>query len=122
MLTKNALTELYSNLLYITLSGARDFMFEAVSDLVARLLLLLKQATLQNIKENEKAHIQNAVNINDRRLFNLKIEDPLDTVIEILDDPNAEHKKDMCPYVPPQVQTPEKIESETKLIDGDLLI
>ena len=57
--TKNALTELYSNLSYITLSGARDFRFEAVSDLVVRLSFLLKQATLQNIKETEKTHIQN---------------------------------------------------------------
>ena len=57
--TKNALTELYSNLSYITLSGARDFRFEAVSDLVVELSFLLKQATLKNIKETEKTHIQN---------------------------------------------------------------
>ena len=37
LLTKNALTELYSNVSYITRSGARDFRFEAVSDLVAKL-------------------------------------------------------------------------------------
>ena len=89
--------------MYITLSGARDFRFEAVSDLVANLSFLLKKATLQNIKETEKAHVQNAININNGRIFNPKIEDPLDTVIEILDDPDAEHKKEMFPYVPPQV-------------------
>ena len=107
LLTKNALTELYSNLSYITLSGARDFRFEAVSDLVAKLSFLLKQATSQNIEETEKAHIQNTININDGRLFNPKIEDPLDIVTEILDDPDAEHKKEIFPYVLPQVQTPE---------------
>ena len=58
-LTKNAPTELYSILSYITLSEARDFRFEAVSDLVVELLFLLKQATLKNIKETEKTHIQN---------------------------------------------------------------
>ena len=58
-LTKNALTELYSSLAYITLNGARDFRFEAVSDLVVELSFLLKQATLKNIKETEKTHIQN---------------------------------------------------------------
>ena len=58
-LTKNALTELYSILSYITLSEARYFRFEAVSDLVVELLFLLKQATLKNIKETEKTHIQN---------------------------------------------------------------
>ena len=31
-LIKNALTELYSNLLYITLSNTRDFIFDAVCD------------------------------------------------------------------------------------------
>ena len=102
-MTKNALTELYSNLLYITLNGARDFRFEAVSDLVTNLSFLFKKATLQNLKETEKAHIQNTININDRRIFNPKIEDPLDTVIEILGDADAEHKKEMFPYVPPHV-------------------
>ena len=51
--------------------------------------------------------------------FNPKIEDPLDTVIEILDDPDAEHKKEMFPYVPPQVQTPKEIETETRLVDDE---
>ena len=51
--------------------------------------------------------------------FNPKIEDPLDTVIKILDDPDAEHKKEMFPYVPPQVQTPKEIETETRLVDDE---
>ena len=92
-----------------------------MSDLVAKLPFLLKKATLQKIKENEKPHIQNAINIKDGRLFNPKIEDPLDTVIEILDDPNAEHKKEMFPYDLPQIQTPEEIETETKLIDDEFI-
>ena len=119
---KNALTELYSNLLYITFSGARYFSFDAVlSDLVVKLSFLLKQATLQNIEETENACIQNAYNINSGRLFTLNIEDPLDNVIEILDDPNVEHKKEMYPNVPPQVQTAEEIETETNLIDDDFI-
>ena len=120
-LTKNSRTELYSNLSYITLSKARDFRFEAVSDLVAKLSFLLKKATLQNIEETEKGHRQNAININDGRLFNPKIKDPLDTVTEILDDPDAEHKKEMFPYVLPQVQTPKEIETETNLVDDEFI-
>ena len=58
-LTKNAISELYCNLFYSTLSGARDFKFEGVSDLIARLSFLLKQATLGYQKlgeiENEQA-------------------------------------------------------------------
>ena len=48
-----------------------------------------------------------------------KIEDPLDTVIEILDDLDVEHKKEMYPYVPPQVQTADEIEIETTLVDDE---
>ena len=118
-LIKNARTELYSNLSYITLSGAREFDFNAVSNLTARLSFLLKQATITNLKETEKSHRRDAYNINKGRLFEPKIEDPLDTVIEILDDPYAEHKKEMYPYVPPQVQTTDEIETETTLIDDE---
>ena len=46
-LIKNATSELYFNLSYMTLSGARDFRFD-VSELTARLSILLKQATLGN--------------------------------------------------------------------------
>ena len=106
-LIKSALTELYSNLSYITLSGARDFRFEAVSNLTAKISFLLKQATLQNMTKTEIDHIKSAQNIKNGRLFvpRRSTEDPLDTVIEILDDPNVEHKKTMYSYVPPQVNT-----------------
>ena len=104
-LIKSALTELYSNLSYITLSGARDFRFEAVSNLNAKISFLLKQTTLQNMTKTEIDHIKSAQNIKNGRLFVPKTEDPLDTVIEILDDPNVEHKKTMYSYVPPQVNT-----------------
>ena len=45
-LIKNATSELYFNLSYTTLSGARDFRFDDVSELTARLSILLKHATL----------------------------------------------------------------------------
>ena len=41
-LIKNAISELYYNLRYSTLSRARNFNFDAVSDLTARLSILLK--------------------------------------------------------------------------------
>ena len=68
-LTKNALAELYSNLSYTTLSGAREFRFEVMSDLTAKLSFLFKKVTLTNIEETEKPHTQNASNINDGRLL-----------------------------------------------------
>ena len=48
-----------------------------------------------------------------------KTEDPLDTAVDILDDEYVEHKKELHPYVPPQVQTAEEIEQEMQLIDDD---
>ena len=42
----------------------------------------------------------------------------MDTVIDIFDDENVEHKE-MHPYVPPQVQTADEIELETQLIDDN---
>ena len=47
------------------------------------------------------------------------MQDPLDDVIEILDDPNPEHKKTTVPYVEPTVQLPDEIEDSQKRIDDD---
>ena len=43
----------------------------------------------------------------------------MDTVIDIFDDENVKHKKEMHHYVPPQVQTADDIELETQLIDDN---
>ena len=48
-----------------------------------------------------------------------KTEDPLDTVVDILDDEYVEHKKELHPYVPPQLQTAEETEQETQLFDDN---
>ena len=50
-LIKNATTELYENLSYMTLSGARNLKVEAVSDFIAQLSLIIKANTVQNIKD-----------------------------------------------------------------------
>ena len=39
--------------------------------------------------------------------------------MEIIDDPNVEHKKTTFPYVEPTVQLPDEIENIQKLIDDD---
>ena len=96
-LIKNALSELYYNLSYLTLSGARDFRFDAISKLTSRLSILLKHATLGNKRLREIENENLAKKINEDRIFEAKIEDPLDEVIEIIDDPDIEHKKSMFP-------------------------
>lgn len=112
-LIKKALTELYQNLSYITFSEARDFDFTAISDLIAKIRILLKSATHSNISDMEKTDIQNAYNVNKNVSFVPKKEDLLDVVIDIIDE-NIEHKKMMHPYVPPQVKTADEIEVETR--------
>ena len=110
---KLALTELYSNLSYITLSGARDSNFTAISDLTAWISFLLKSATRSNIAEMEKPDRENAYKINRRVSFVPKIEKLLDVVINDLDEPIG-HKKITHPYVPLHVQTADEIDIETR--------
>ena len=60
-----------------------------------------------------------AKTINDGHIFNLVINDPLNDVIQIMDQPNPEHKKTTFPYVEPTVQLPDEIEKTQKAIDDD---
>ena len=51
----------------------------------------------------------------------MKIEDPLDEVIEIINVPDIDHKKSMFPYIEPTVETADKIEINQRLIDEDFI-
>ena len=53
-LIKNTLAELYRNLSYITLSGGRDFGFNNVSDLLARISLLRKVPVCKTLKKGRE--------------------------------------------------------------------
>ena len=94
----------------MTLSGGRQLEFQAVSDLVAELSFATKSFTTQHQKQREIDNQMLAKKINDGRIFTPKIDNPLDDVIDIIDDPNAEHKKTTFPYVEPTVQLPDEIE------------
>ena len=115
---KNTLTELYKNLSYATLSGARDFEFSAVSDLVARISYLIKNTTLVNIRNMERADQENAYRINERVPFVPKTENALDVVIDILDD-DIEHKKTTHLNVALQFHTAPTTELETQAVDHE---
>ena len=116
---KNALSELYYNLSYTSLSGGRDFIFDAISELTARLSILLKHGTLGNKHLREIENENLARKINEDRIFETKIEDPLEEIIEIIDLPDIEHKKSMFPYDEPTAETADEIETKQKLIDDD---
>ena len=62
-----------------------------------------------------------AQTINEGRISEPKIEDPLDDALEIIDQPNSEHKKSMFPHVEPTLQTADKIHETQKLIDDDFI-
>ena len=116
---KNATTELYKNLSYMSLSGARNFKFDAVSDFIAYLSFIIKRNTIENNKRIQIEEEMLAKKINDGRLFEPKISDPLEDVTEIMDKPEPKHKKTTFPYVEPTVQLPDEIEETQKRVDDD---
>ena len=83
----------------MSLSGARDFEFNAVSNLIAHLSFLIKKDNLKNKKMRDLENELLAKKVNETRIFEPKIQDPLDDVIEIFDEPEPEHKNTTFPYV-----------------------
>ena len=118
-LIKNATTELYKNLSYMTLSGARNLEFEAVSDFIARLSVTIKGNTSQNINNTKNENISLAEQINTGRIFDPVVNDPLDDVLEIIDMSEAEHKKSTFPYAEPTIYLPDEIDEQQKRINDD---
>ena len=102
-LVKQATTELYKNLSHTKLSGAKPLDLQAVSNLIGELSFSIKSFTVQNKRQKEIEMKKTAKTINDGRIFNPVINDPLDDVIEIMNQPNPEHKKTTFPYVEPTV-------------------
>ena len=62
-----------------------------------------------------------AETINEGRIFEPKTEDPLEEVLQIIDEPHPEDKKLMFPYVEPTLQTADEIDETQKLIDNDFI-
>ena len=82
---------------------------------------LLKHTTLGSRRLREIENEQAKWLINEKTIFEPKIEDPLDDVIEIIDLPDIEHKKSMFPYVEPTVETADKIDEKQEIIDTDFI-
>ena len=62
----------------MTLSGAKKLKFEAVSDFILQLSLIIKGNTVQKIKDTENENIELAKQINTSRVFDPVVNDPLD--------------------------------------------
>ena len=69
----------------------------------------------------ELEHLPTAKTINDKRLFEPTTQGELDELLEILDEPDIEHKKSMFPYEPPQLQMTDEIEISQQLVDSDII-
>ena len=100
----------------MSLSGARNFEFDAVSDFTAHLSFIIKENIIENKKMREIEEEMLAKKINKGRVFEPKINDPLEDVIERIEKPEPEHKKTTFPYVEPTVQLPDEIGDFTDLL------
>ena len=69
---KYALTELYKNLSYETLSGARNLEFEAISNLVGEISFQIKNSALLNLKKKKKNKTKKVVLTLKNRMISLK--------------------------------------------------
>ena len=99
---KMAITELYRNLSYKTLSGGGYFSFDSVSDLTSGIIFKIKRSTLSNRDRIEKEDENSLEKINENITFvelpDQFEEDPIDDQFKDL-----EHKKTEHSYVEPQV-------------------
>ena len=111
---KSAITELYKSLSYETLSGARDFYFQAVSDLISEVSFQIKHSTPLNGKRKEEDNESN-LKIKEDDFFERRDQ----FLEEVVEDLFKNRKKTEHPYVEPQVQVAEIIDIETKKEDDE---
>ena len=103
------------------MSGNGDFRFDNISKLSARLSFLLKHATLAN-KHLQEIEDQNLLNkINEDKISEPTIGNPLNEIFEIIDDPEIEHKKSMFPHNALTLETADEIERKQQLTDEDFI-
>ena len=107
---KMAITELYRNLSYRTLSSAGDFLFDSVSDLTSAINFKIKKSTLSNRYRKEREDENSLEKINEKTTF---VELPDQFEEDLIDDlfKDLEHKKTEHPYVEPQVQDASTLEN-----------
>ena len=121
--TKDTITELYKNLLYASLSGANDFKFDAISELISRLSFSIKkkQTALANRDTRERQDTEKAKEIIDTTTFVEQL-DPFEQ--EIVDDlfKDLEYKKTKHPYVEPQVKDAQTIETRTQATNNEFFL
>ena len=116
--TRNAITELYKNLSYATLSGANDSNFDSVSEFVSRLNFSIKKHSLESRNKREKENLKKEKEIINKTIF---VELPHPFEQEIVNDmfKDLEHKKIKHPYVELQVKDAQTIEMKTQATNNE---
>ena len=114
----NAITELFKNLSYGTLSGADNFNFDAISDLISSLSFSIKKSTLANRDRREIENAKNAKEIINTTTF-VPLPDPFEQEIAHDKFEGFEHRKIKHPYVEPQNKDAPTVETETLTIDNE---
>ena len=89
---KSTITELYKNLSYEILSGARDLNFQAVSDLILEENFQIKRSNLSNRKRKEEEDNKSNLKIKGKRHFFERPNQFGEELVEDLFKP-LEHKK-----------------------------
>ena len=90
---KNTITELYKILSYTTLSGANDFGFNEISDLINALSFYITKSTLANRHREEEEDLKKEEEIIDSTTF-VPLPDPFeqDLIYDQFEN-DLEHKK-----------------------------
>ena len=115
---KNAITELYKNLSYATLSSTNDSHFDATSEFISRLSFSIKKSTLANRYREEIEDAEKAKEIINKTTF---VELPNPSEQEIVDElfKDLEHKKTKHSHVESWLEDVETIEIETQAVNDE---
>ena len=122
---RNTISELYQNLIFETLSGAREMQFEWISDLVLHIKYKLQHSFSLNTEKKDsdtKKHndlVKEKYNFDKKPSVDDKFEEQI--VMDLLEDVPYDHIKTEGPYTEPTAQDVQTTNDEIKQKNEDFL-
>ena len=122
---KNTITELYQNLTFENLSGARETQFDWISDLVLHIPYKLQHSSLLNTEKKDpdtkkyNESVKEKYDFDEKPSVDNKFEEQI--VMEMLNNAPYDHIKTEELYVEPTAQDAETIDEEMKQENEDYL-
>ena len=122
---RNTISELYQNLIFETLSGAREMQFEWISDLVLHITYKLQHSFSLNTEKKDsdtKKHndlVKEKYNFDKKPSVDDKFEEQI--VMDLLEDVPYDHIKTEGPYIEPTAQDVQTTNDEIKQKNEDFL-